>query len=295
MIFRILQGRAQTLITVVLVALFLASVPVVLLTTAGYRINLRTRQLERSGILILRSAPADAQILLDGARREERTPARLTDLLPREYRVTLEREGFRPWSKSLTVESQRSTFAENIVLFPDQLPVRVADASTTTLALSEDGTIRLATTSTPLASPNGLRTVLDGGRVRVSDTATGALVTDREARGAIWRTDGTNELLLWSESELWTVGTDGNATLLTRLGAPIRAAAWYPGGSHVLYASGDTLSAIERDDRSGRVITPLFTLPDLGTFVVNEKGAAIFATAAPAGKPGIFRYPIVIP
>ena len=438
-----MQNRIQKLITVVLALLFLGSVPLVLLNTAGYRINLRTRQLERTGILILRSTPTDARILLDGVLQDERTPTRLSKLLPREYRVTVDQEGYQPWNKLLTVESQRSAFAQNIVLFPDHLPERISDAEARAIAVSSDGTlaydhtsgafteIRLrrpngekvvvtrvahrtggepelslnwspdgrtllahgdiaptlvgndgshralsapgplssavwsdqdlfllpdgqpmylpaggvmqtVTTSTAqllwhqdgltylgrttsstvtvdvlaangallhpalfritpgwnsrfIPSPQGLLTVLGDERVRVFDAATGALVIDREARGAVWRTDGAIELLIWTDSELWTTGTDGNATLLTRLGAPIRDAAWYPGGTHVLYASGDTLSAIERDDRGGRVITPLFTLPGFGTFVVDEKGAAVFATAAPAGKPGIFRYPILVP
>lgn len=439
-----MQNRTQTLITAVLMLLFLTSVPLVLLTTAGYRINIRTRQLERTGILILRSTPADARILLDGVLQDERTPARLSQLLPREYRVTLEREGYRPWSKLLSVESQRSTFAEDVVLFPDQLPVRVADAAARTLSVGSDGTLayddtagatteirflppngqettatrlshrtggdqglalrwsadgrtvlafgdvaptllqpngpqrgltvpgplteavwsgqdltllagnqalflleggtaRPIATSTAgllwhqagltyigragggtialdvlasngtvlraallqlpgnagwyrfLPSPNGLLTLQGDGKVRVFNANDGALLLERQAAGAVWRTDGVQELLLWNDFELWTAGPDGSATLLTRLGAPIRTAAWYPGGSHVLYASGDTLSAIERDDRAGRVITPLFSLPGLGTFTVNEKGAAIMATAAPAGKPGIFRYPIVLP
>lgn len=439
-----MQNRTQTLITAVLMLLFLTSVPLVLLNTAGYRINLRTRQLERTGILILRSTPPDAHILLDGVGQDERTPARLSQLLPREYRVTLEREGYRPWSKLLTVDSQRSTFAEDVVLFPDQLPVRVADAQARTLAVADDGTLvyddtagstteirllrpngqettatrvshrsggdqwlrlrwspdgrtvlafgditptlvgldgtqrvltvpgllseavwsgqdlylladgqallqpeigaaRLLTTSTTdllwrqdartyvgratsgtisvdqlaanggvlrsallrlpgnagwyrfLPSPNGLLTLLGDGRVRVFDAESGAVRINRPAYDAVWRADGTPELLLSTNFEIWTVNPDDRAHLLTRLGAPIDGMAWYPGGSHILYASGDTLSAIERDDRSGRVVTPLFTLPDLGAFAVDEKGAAVYATAAPAGKPGIFRYPILVP
>ncbi|TAK04829.1 PEGA domain-containing protein [Patescibacteria group bacterium] len=439
-----MKNRTQTLITVILMLLFLTSVPLVLLNTAGYRINIRTRQLERTGILILRSAPPDAHILLDGVLQDERTPARLSQLLPREYRVTAEREGYRPWSKLLTVESQRSTFAEDIILFPDQLPVRVADAAARSLAVavdgtlvyddttgstteihflrpngeettvtrvshrsggdqwlrlrwspdgrtvlafgdiaptlvsldgaqrvltvpgplseavwsgqdlylladgralvqSEDGATRPVTTSTAallwrqegltyvgraatgtisvdvlaangsilrsallrlpgnvgwyrfLPSPNGLLTLLGDGRVRVFDAESGATRIDRPAYDAVWRLDGTPELLLSTNFEIWTVNPDDQAQLLTRLGAPIRGAAWYPGGTHVLYASGDAVAAIERDDRGGRIITPLFTLPDLGAFIVDEKGAAVFAAAAPAGKPGIFRYPIVIP
>lgn len=440
-----MTNRTQTALTALLMLLFLASVPLVLLTTAGYRINLRTQRLEQTGILLVRSAPSGADILLDGIPRPERTPARLIRLLPREYQVTVRREGYRPWTKVLPVGSNRTTFAQNIVLFPDQLPVRIADAAARALAVgpdgtlayddtagptteirlrrpdgrettatrishrsggdqwlrlrwspdgrtvlafgditptlvgldgtqrvltapgplseavwsgqdlflltddgqallrSEDGTARPVTTSTTallwrqegltyvgraatgtiavdqlaangsvlragllqlpgyagwyrfLPSPNGLLTLLGDGRVRVFDTESGATRIDRPAYDAAWRVDGTPELLLSTNFEIWTVDPDDRAHLLTRLGAPITGMAWYPGGSHVLFASAETVSAIERDNRDGRIITPLFALPGLGPFAVDEKGGSIYAAAAPADKPGIFQYPIVVP
>ncbi len=355
-----MKNRTQTLITLAFLLLFAVSVPLVLLTTAGYRINLRTQRLEATGILLVRSAPPDAELLLDGVPQNARTPARLPRLLPRAYDVTVRKPGFHDWSKTLTVESRRTTFAENVVLFSEQLPERVADAdaralaaatnaaelafllagdrpllvperasstaaagATSTLLWQQDGLTYAgrATTSTLLidvrgangsllreglihlppgderflASPPGLLTFLGGGRVRVFDAATGEPRLEREARGAIWRTDNSRELLVWSDFELWIAQPDGNAALLTRIGTPILQAAWYPGGSHVLYTTGTTLAAIERDDRDGRLITPLFALPGLGAFAVDEKGAAIYAIAAPAGKPGVFRYPIALP
>ncbi len=433
--------RIQTVIALLFTLLFLASVPLVLLTTAGYRINLRTRRLEQTGILVLRSAPSGADVLLDGIAQRQRTPARFTALLPREYRVTVRRDGYHPWSKSLTVASRSTTFAEHVVLFPDQLPVRSADVTATALAVGPDGTLahddaaaglvevvlrrgtgassvatRLPATSTlalswspsgslllaageassalitpagprtetldlpaPLTrwawvrgpsealfglagdaawfiapgrapqrmatgtagavwhqdgifyvgrpepgglridtlaangavlrqgllripgddvrfipSPNGLLTVVGEGKVRVF-SAEGDVRLERTATGAAWRTDGPQELLFWDDLELSVMEADGSIKLLTRLGAPIRDAAWYPGGTHVLYATGDTLAAIERDDRERRLVTGLFSLPGFSAFAVDARGAAIHAIAAPAGRPGVYRYPIVVP
>ncbi len=441
--------RTQSIIAAIFGLLFVVSVPLVLLHTAGYRINLRTRRLEHTGLLLARSVPKDAAIFLDGVPQPERTPARLSLLLPREYILRVQKDGYQAWSKTVRVESNRTTFADDILLFPSQLPERVevgdvlglsvgpdgtratavsvpgfvefwfaepnraprlagrvesvsagevtmlwsssgrrvlvtvpssepvyvildrsGNASATTLATNgmtldsatwtaepveelltvqdgqamlwsvgrnpvpfsavrvdraffQDGTFFLAEAATstlriwrhaangdrenlfsefPVAharflptAPNVL-TLSDGNRLWVMDSRSGKILFEGQARGSRWSAENENLLLVWSDFELWVWDKrDSHLELLTRFGSPIRDAAWYPGTSHVVVAVGDTVMAIERADRFGRLTTPLFSLPGLRGFAVNPRTQEIISAASPGGRPGIYRFPIIVP
>jgi len=112
--------RTRIAILVACFTLFLATAPVVVLYTAGYRYNAKKQAIEKVGILFIRSRPEGATIWLNEEKRRERSPSRLRNLLPGTYTVTVGREGYVAWSKRLPVESERTTFAEGIVLFLDR-------------------------------------------------------------------------------------------------------------------------------------------------------------------------------
>lgn len=441
--------KSQNIIAVIFGLLFVVSVPLVLLHTAGYRINLRTRRLEHTGLLLARSTPRDAAIFLDGVPQPERTPARLSLLLPREYVLRVEKNGYQAWSKTVRVESNRTTFADDILLFSSQLPELIdagevlgisvgpdgtratalsvpgfvefwfaepnraprlagrvesvsadavemfwsnsgrrvlvtipsaepiyiildhtGSASATTLetdgkplssaawtaepleelltvqdgqamlwsigrsavpfslnhtdrAWFQNGTFFLAEAATstihiwryaqngdrdtlltdlPVAQARflptapGVLTLGDSNRLWVLDGQDGHILLEQQARGSRWSTENENLLLLWSDFELWVWDKrDNHLELLTRFGSPIRDAAWYPGTSHVVVAVGDTVMAIERADRFGRLTTPLFSLPGLRGFAVNPRTQEIISAASPGGRAGLYRFPILVP
>ncbi|MBI4133517.1 PEGA domain-containing protein, partial [Candidatus Uhrbacteria bacterium] len=103
-------------------ALFLVVAPTVLLYTSGYRYNLRRGRIEQVGGLVLKSMPRDALVTLNGKTLGARTPTNLK-LAPNEYEVEVRRDGYHSWTKTLLVESRATTFAEDIVLWKESVPV----------------------------------------------------------------------------------------------------------------------------------------------------------------------------
>lgn len=114
---------------------FLAITPLVSFYAVGYKLNSRFA-LERTGALIIDSKPRGANINLAASidrelfgglairkKRSLKTPAKIKNLLPGEYTVSLELDGYWPWQKKLYIHPGQSTFAETISLFKNTLPL----------------------------------------------------------------------------------------------------------------------------------------------------------------------------
>lgn len=135
-----MRPNVRTAITLLFVATFLVTAPIVLLVTSGYRYNWKRQRIQKTGLIQIETAPQDAHVRLDGVLQKKTTPATLTRLLPQDYRVTVEKAGYLPWEKTLEVRSGETAFATGIVLYKEALPRLVIDADIVTAAWNADGT-----------------------------------------------------------------------------------------------------------------------------------------------------------
>ena len=97
--------------------IFFISAPIVVLWAEGYHYNFSKRRLEKTGVLFLESKPTKAEIYLNGKLQKDKTEAMLKNLLPGQYEVMLQKEGYQPWKKNLAVRTSETTFAQYIRLF----------------------------------------------------------------------------------------------------------------------------------------------------------------------------------
>lgn len=135
-----MNKRLRAVITLSFVTLFLVTVPVVLLWTAGYSFNWKRQRVQKTGIIQVESVPKNARVLIDGASQKKTTPAMITRLLPEDYSVTVEADGYLPWHKTLEVKSSQTTFATGIVLYKNVLSRIDVEKRITASAWSTDGT-----------------------------------------------------------------------------------------------------------------------------------------------------------
>ena len=130
--------RPRLIITVILAVVFFTVGPALVLWTAGYRWNQRALRLEATGVLIIDSEPKGALISIGETRLAERTPARIAGLLPREYTLTVSSPGYKSWRQTIEIEGGKTTFVEQIRIFPERLPELVASGEITSLVSSPD-------------------------------------------------------------------------------------------------------------------------------------------------------------
>ncbi|MGI5826386.1 MAG: PEGA domain-containing protein [Patescibacteria group bacterium] len=120
------------IVSVVLVGTFLA-----IKFTQGYRLDFTNKTIKPTGLLVASSVPKGAQVFVNG---ELKTATDNTvSLEPGEYEIKIEKDGFLPWQKKLTVEKELVTPADALLFprVPDLKPLTFDEAQNP--QLSPDG------------------------------------------------------------------------------------------------------------------------------------------------------------
>lgn len=112
-----MNRTARKVVFFLFLGLFLIAAPVVVLYTAGYRINPGRLALVKTGVFAISSEPKSATIIIDGVSTSQKTNAVLKNIMPGEHTVRLEKGGYFPWEKKLEVKENETTFVQKTVLF----------------------------------------------------------------------------------------------------------------------------------------------------------------------------------
>jgi len=133
----------------VFVLAFLVITPLIIIYAAGYKIDNKNWRLEKTGMLIAESEPENANIYindkvqttffkktLSGKSGSVVTPAKIKNLLPGNYDIKIELDGYWPWQKKLTIEPGKTTYAEDIYLFKKNLPILILNNGIIDLKIS---------------------------------------------------------------------------------------------------------------------------------------------------------------
>lgn len=115
--------------------IFLVTAPLIIGYTAGYRYHFKQRRIVKTGGVFIATDPKGAAININESPRQETTPASILNLTPGEYQVRITKEGYWPWEKRLSVESERVTFADPVLLFKNESSELVAKDAVTDVAI----------------------------------------------------------------------------------------------------------------------------------------------------------------
>ncbi len=136
--------KIRRLLFIIFIVAFLVIAPLVAFYAAGYKINPSwpfsfKQAFQKTGMLILDTEPRGAKIYLDEepqqlffrkyfspAESYIKTPAKIKNLLPGEYEVKFELDGYWNWQKKLIIKPGESTFAEDVSLFKKDLPMQIS-------------------------------------------------------------------------------------------------------------------------------------------------------------------------
>lgn len=131
----------------VFVLIFVIGAPVIVLYTAGYRINPYSGRLQRTGVIAISTEPSRATITLNGAEQRDASPAVLQRIATGEYTLELSRKGYHSWLQHIDVEGGNTTYV-NTTMFADAQPELLLEEQYTSAAVSPDGrTVALLITS----------------------------------------------------------------------------------------------------------------------------------------------------
>jgi len=115
--------------------------PAIVFYSMGYRFNEESKEVIRSGSIVMKTTPSSPQINLDGKKIEQTNidlinrSLNINGLEPRDYQLEINAAGYYPWKKSVEVSPGIATEFWNVLLIPD---------NTTPQTLNEDSVSKYA-------------------------------------------------------------------------------------------------------------------------------------------------------
>lgn len=91
--------------------------PLIVLYAEGYRYNFSKQKIEQTGVLFVKSFPRSASIFINEEQIDKKTPTEIPNLLPTTYRISVSKDGYTTWKKTLNIEPKKTTFVEDVTLF----------------------------------------------------------------------------------------------------------------------------------------------------------------------------------
>lgn len=147
-----MNKKIRDYLFIIFIVCFVLGTIVVSLYASGYKFNLSwppkfNRLLIKTGIISLKTSPSGATIYLNNKPQSNfslnpwkkehlTTDAKLKNVMPGEYDLTLELSGYWPLTKKIRVYSGQTTFVEDVNLFRSDVPLLVASTTLSDLKLS---------------------------------------------------------------------------------------------------------------------------------------------------------------
>ena len=286
---------------------FLISAPLVVLFTAGYRYHFESGKIVQTGVLNVSSIPKGATVFLDDLIQKERTPAVISNVIPGDHIVRVEKDGYSSWKKTMEISSKQSTFSNQVVLFL-QLAPEIRSASELPkppsikpiwrqyppefhLQNTQDRTVLSRIDSNNLAS---ILAYLPLSTYHLEPSPDPYLMLRDETRKRIVLIDTRDQsqpIILNTDAEQWSWSPSGDALLfsdsfdievyipssharetITRLSHPIFGLTWYPLGYMTVFGYEGTIYAQELDRHGEPNKTTLLEGLDVTQFWFEEDG-----------------------
>jgi hypothetical protein len=84
--------------------LFFVVAPTLVFYSLGYQFDRQSKKFLKTGALSIKTFPKGATVYLNNEKLTDTTPCTLRELLPRQYSLTLEKEGFYPYQMPVSVK-----------------------------------------------------------------------------------------------------------------------------------------------------------------------------------------------
>ena len=117
-----MKRRTRTILFAFFLFLFLVASPAIVLYSQGYRFDMEAKKIVKTGGLYFKVFPkgAEAKVGEGDARKTDYLTGSFLEknLIPGAYEVSIKKEGYHSWEKTLEVTEEIVTEAKSVVLFP---------------------------------------------------------------------------------------------------------------------------------------------------------------------------------
>lgn len=101
--------------------------------------------------------------------------------------------------------------------------------------------------------------------------------------------DGDN-LLYAGDYEIWLYNlASKNNTLITRISDTVNQIAMYPSKNYIIYSTGQTINAMELDERGKRNVVEFIKFDYIKSFALNPQGDVLYFSGRSGGSGGLYK------
>jgi len=203
-----------------------------IMTLRGWVIDPKGFRIVETGSLFIDYKPTDAALLIDGALSDAasgfmKNGVLVGNLLPKQYVLRIEKPGYEPWEKTLTVRSGEVTAASHVNLWPIEAPETTLLTGNSAFWLTDAGLVVKDSRGTLRAGGRALK----GHEVVLSDQNSAYLVTRDGPTFYFTDLDNPESALNLSELFKSLLGRSERPSTTT---AALAAADWHPFSRGVL-------------------------------------------------------------
>ena len=244
----------------IFVVLFIVASVIIILFAQGWRFDLDTFKLVKTGGIFIKTTISGAKIYINdkytGSTAGLLNYTKLVDdLAPKNYNLFIHKEGYYPWNKMVEVKNGLVTELFSVTLFPLELKkVRIAQLSAQKIANFKinNETIIISNKKTGIAN------------VKVYDTK-GQLISNEKLEVATSTeliSPDKNKKLYATDNKIWIEYLGdvkeepskkaGEKEIIAILESPILFFDWLKDSEHIIWFTSGELTVAERDNRGGK-------------------------------------------
>jgi len=242
-------------------------IPLLLLYSSGYRYDFSLRKIVKTGSIFISTYPEESNIYLNNQPAATNTPILINNLFPNEYLVSIKKDGYFTWEKNLLVNFNKTTFANEIYLFknnvlPEKIDQKLFPGNSITTIISPDIAAIISQLNLPSElhideSTNGYLTILDQKNktlylIQSDNLSINTKKFSQSVNDFVWNQKNKNKLLFNNDLEIWVYDLEKDSSeLITRQSEPIKDAIWFS-DTYILLAEKATIKIIGLDSREPR-------------------------------------------
>ena len=111
---------------IALVVMFVVAATMVILSAAGYRLELTNKEFVQTAMIAVKALPRNANLTINGQIYEPDNLWRINNLNPGRYDIEVSKPTYNSWEKTVTIEAGQNALYEDVILFltkPTESPV----------------------------------------------------------------------------------------------------------------------------------------------------------------------------
>lgn len=121
-----LSRATRLTIMITLLSVFFVASTVILFYARGYTFDFTSHKLIHGGALSIETNPPDVTLLINNIKIKNGPPYKISHVLPGNYHIEIQKAGYYPWERDVSIVSNQTNYLHDIDLFKEEKPEKIS-------------------------------------------------------------------------------------------------------------------------------------------------------------------------